>query len=173
MLISFQYYLGVGADGFCTKVERLEVAIKYVSRNNIMTIEQNVYDRLKAWKESMRKERKTKMYKRMYKNIDEATSEKVAQFLIKGQQYITNMIDNQKCCNALVATYLFVAFTYGNWQRPGGAIHMTVEEAEDFITQDDSIIIKSFDHKTASSQGPVMFCLEGKQVNQNNFINFF
>ena len=93
--------------------------------------------------------------------------------MIKGQQYIKNMIDNQKCCNALVAIYLFVAFTYGNWQHPGGAIHITVKEAEDFITQDDSIIIKSFDHKTASSQVPVMFCLEGKQVNPKNFINLF
>ena len=106
-------------------------------------------------------------------NIDKATSEKVAQFLIKGQQYITiwSTIRNAVMHLWLPISLLLLHMATG--QHPGGSIHMTVEEAEDFITQDDSIIIKSLDHKTASSQGPVMFCLEGKQVNQNNFINLF
>ena len=57
-----------------------------------------------------------------------------------------------------LAVFVFMNLTYGNWQRPGAAINVTISEANSFKTNNEKIIVTSTNHKT---YGPAVMALEG------------
>ena len=59
----------------------------------------------------------------------------------------------------LLATYLFAAITYGNWQRAGAALNLTLAEAQAARLVDGKYTIAVADHKTGQSHGPAVLVL--------------
>ena len=69
----------------------------------------------------------------------------------------TNISDDEA---TKVATYLFMCLTYKNMQRPGPAINLTIEEANDHREGEDKInYVLSRTHKTARSLGPARLAM--------------
>ena len=64
----------------------------------------------------------------------------------------------------IVATYLFMALAYKNWQRPGAILNLTTDEANSAKTRTDSIIITSAVHKTSYTHGPAVMVLKGNDA---------
>lgn len=70
-----------------------------------------------------------------------------------------------------MATRLFIAITYGNFQRAGAAINLTINEASKACTIQPSDAAHSqrlrmfvADHKTASSIGPANIYLDSHDI---------
>jgi hypothetical protein len=78
-------------------------------------------------------------------------------FIHSGEAEITQM-----------ATYLYVAMTYGNWQRPGAAVQATVQEARaariSHAGEKPYIIVNASEHRTAQTYGPAQLVLEDESV---------
>ena len=60
--------------------------------------------------------------------------------------------------------YIFCCLTYKNWQRPGVAINLTLEEAGKARRVDEKFVIHCRQHKTASTYGPAVLVLDDEDA---------
>ena len=67
-----------------------------------------------------------------------------------------------------MTTYLFVAMTYRNWQRPGAAVNTTLAEAKaakiKVEGENSYLVVHASHHKTAATYGPAQLILEGQDI---------
>lgn len=118
----------------------------------------NIIDRLKLWKDSYKKEKQKQYLKRVMQLPKEGLDIIVDKALQKTQHLVLQGASFQD-----KGTYLFMALGYKNWQMPGGIINLTLSEAESATTEEDCLLIKSHEHKTAATHGPAIYCLKGIQ----------
>ena len=58
-----------------------------------------------------------------------------------------------------MSTYLFCLLVYRNWQRPGAAISLTIEEAAGAVEKDRHLVLHSRHHKTTLTHGSAIMVI--------------
>lgn len=151
--------------------------MKYIARSNLETVNKSTLDRISLWKLSFKKGKMAKDLERRLQIPDQNIGKFVWDALEKGKQYILSIIpvtnetatSTGKChfklyhTQPITATYLFLSLGYGNWQRAGAVVNLTLLEAESaiFLTS-SSLHVTSAMHKTTTSHGPAVMALQGK-----------
>ena len=94
-------------------------------------------------------------------------NQQMQEHLMEIKQTLVASFTNQDV-NTLVA-YLFCMLTYGNWQRAGAAINLTIAEATNQHHKtkgpDRFYTVSSAIHKTALTHGPAVMCLINIDIN--------
>ena len=154
---------GIGSDGIITKLERFITAIKYIRREKLCSIDDEVIHRIDSWKESYKRAKLKKSLQRQLE-VPEGHLSSVKIVFEEMKDHFLEFVHDTRHKNYnynYVSTYLFMAFTYLNWQRPGAVINLTLEEAENARYTETSIILQSKEHKTAQTHGPAVMVLSG------------
>ena len=160
----------IGVDGILTKIDRLQTAFNFAVREKCLNLTSQQFatisDQISQWKATYRKSKPSIQIEReMRTKIDPQALQKVQSFLeneaiqIKISEIIEKSTFSASDTNTLVA-YLFCVLTYGNWQRPGAAINLTLKEALEAKFVDDKLVVHCLNHKTAGAYGPAVMVLK-------------
>jgi hypothetical protein len=165
-VISLTLLKGIGVDGITTKLERVVVALNYLSRRRILEVPPELFNVINVWKTSFKKQKNTLSLSRMSDEPSMSTFASVTTFLQVGREHVMKILKKKELTvtdHTSISAYLFASLGYKNWQRPSGLINLRYIDFEKATPQDDgSLIIKGYNHKTANTQGPVFFVLPGK-----------
>ena len=135
----------IGVDGICTKIDRIIQALAFTD----LPFEQKKQseEQLKKWKRSFVKEKHPKQIEREMSYKTPTSCLQNAQSLFKSDAIATFLHDCMQQKQLTISqhnhfvTYILMALVYKNWQRPGSAIYMKVEEAEKAEIKDEKLII--------------------------------
>ena len=172
---------GVGPDGILTKLERLQLGMKYA----LMEIEnvrkhkeeaELASSRIDMWKGTFKVKKLTHAHNVAAESVDKTDDD--LEFLRKllsnetakrrVQSIIQKMTPNKDEFN-FIATHLFAIFTYKNMHRAGAAINMTLTEAKSAKQMKDdegNIFLKLLvkQHKTATTYGPATVYVDKEEI---------
>lgn len=168
----------VGPDGILSKLDNFQLVIKYCIRevkDFPHDAGKDAIDRIGTWKSTFRTKKTATMHARVMRSADSTSLDKqlegVKNVLSSKlmQDHIISLAKTPVLSNELfdeLGSYLFMKLTYGNMQRAGVALNLTVEEATMAReVQDDETgvsFLKLFVkvHKTSNTHGPAVIYLD-------------
>ena len=164
----------IGPEGMTTKIERLIKSLKYCQREKLLKDGTEVaIARLDAWKRPFAKCKPSLQVERGLKESiadDERHLDSISEFFEHTTliDYIDKMMESDEYSDhdaGHFATYLFCALVYKNWQRPGAAINITLDEASAAKEErNGKLVVRCKVHKTGLAYGPAVMVLKGNDV---------
>ena len=184
----------IGPDGIITKLQRLEMAVKYMANkednppSQLVARVQFISDRLTQWRSALRK------------GLAGRTANRVSRMeeLSTDVSHISDFLNNEELCAVIArirkgtragatvtgglinvfTAFIFVSLAYKNAQRPGSVVNMTLKEFKlaKAVTDDNNekyYKVRVADHKTAATYGGVTLIItEETKEQMNDYITY-
>ena len=171
---------GVGVEGQLTKLDRFSMALAFTklhSNQLSWPVIDHANDRLKTWRQSLRKARPLLQFERDEHHAEEELDVSVlddlnSDELLAELDEVTRKAERNMHLSSqevdLMVAFLFATMVYKNSQRPGPILNATIAEFAKGVKHEadgnNYFIMKSGVHKTGATYGPAKVVVANQDI---------